>query len=200
MIHIIFVLFNCWMWSLYIFWISYLFSPFSDCFAVPPSVLTSEVLLPCRSSRHSYFRPHPRLIPHRGPAARGPQEETSGRWRAATGRRHSIHCCRVTSVVFSDACSDSAYAGHHVLCPLLTTMLAKWRNQTEWTSPPPERRPPLRPFTNAPEWSSSLTLTALIWTAPGEEIGRNTETELGHYESMVWMATEVETILMMMQR
>ena len=52
-------------------------------FSIPPTVLTSEALLPRRSSRHSYPRPHPRLIPHRGPAARGPQDETSGRWRAA---------------------------------------------------------------------------------------------------------------------
>ena len=40
----------------------------------------------------SLLRPHPRLIPHRDPAPRGPQEETSDRWWAIIRR---IHCAAV---------------------------------------------------------------------------------------------------------
>ena len=29
----------------------------------------------------------------------------------------SLHCCWVSTVVFSDACSNSKYSGHHLLCP-----------------------------------------------------------------------------------
>ena len=36
--------------------------------AVQSSVPTSEALLPRRSSRHPYLRPHSRFIPYRGPA------------------------------------------------------------------------------------------------------------------------------------
>ena len=84
---------------------------------------TSEALLP-RHSSHPYLRPHPRIIPHRGPAPTGPQEKTV---RSLVGchPKETLHCCWVTSVMFSSACSDWTYAGHHVLCPLLTTMLAK---------------------------------------------------------------------------
>ena len=64
-------------------------------------------------------------------------------------RRHQIwkrlHTAAVTSVVFSDACSDSRYAGHHLLCPLLTTMPAKSWSQTEWTFLA-ESRLPQHPF------------------------------------------------------
>ena len=57
--------------------------------------------------------------------------------------------------MFSNACSDSTYAGHHLLCSLMTTTLAKSRNQTEWAHPhpPPENRPPLRLSTNPPMWT-----------------------------------------------
>ena len=82
-------------------------------FAVPSSVPTSEGLFSSRSSRHSYLRPRPR----------GPLEDTSDRWWAAITRRHVLHSCRVTSLVFNSTCSDSTYAGHHLLRPLLTTML-----------------------------------------------------------------------------
>ena len=78
--------------------------------------------------------------------------------------------------VFSDACFDSAYAGHHLLCPLLKTGVqwclfdstyaghpllcpllatrsAGWRSQTEWGSPSESRRP-LRPSTtNTAMWT-----------------------------------------------
>ena len=105
----------------------------------------------CRSSRHPYLRPHPRLIPHHGPAPKGPHEETSDRWWAACPKE-TLHCCRVTSVVFRSACSDWTYTGHHLLCPLLTTVLAKSRSQTEWASPT-ESRPPLRPSNNPSMWT-----------------------------------------------
>ena len=90
----------------------------------------------CRPQRHCshaarpripHLQPHPGLILHCGPAPRGPQEEMSDRWWAAIRRKH----CTAASVVFSSACSDGTYAGHHLLCPLLTTMLAKLRSQTE---------------------------------------------------------------------
>ena len=64
-----------------------------------------------------YHRPHARLILHRGPAVRGPQGETPDRWWASCHPEETLHCCRVTSVVFSNACSDSTYAGHHLPCP-----------------------------------------------------------------------------------
>ena len=48
--------------------------------AILSSVPTSEALPPFRVSRHPHFRSHPRLNPHRGPAPKGPQEETSDRW------------------------------------------------------------------------------------------------------------------------
>ena len=65
-------------------------------------------------------RRHSRSIPHRGSAASGPQ---GGDARSLAGHppKESPHCCRVTSVVFSDACSYSTTAGHHVVFPLLTT-------------------------------------------------------------------------------
>ena len=84
---------------------------------VPLSVPTSEVLLLRRSSRSPFPRPHPGLIPHCGP----------GDVRVLVGRppKETLHCCRVTSVVSSEVCPYSTYAGHPLLCPLLTTMLAE---------------------------------------------------------------------------
>ena len=93
-----------------------------------------------------------------------PPPEIHRRRRQIIGRLPSegntalLHCCWVTSVVFSSACSDWTYARHHLLCPLLTTMIAKSRSQTEWASPQrADHRYSLR-------WSSyvdSLTLRAL---------------------------------------
>ena len=62
-----------------------------------------------------------------------PQRSTGGDVRSLVGchPKETLHCCRVISVVFSSACSDSTCAGHHLLCLLLTTMLAKSRSQTE---------------------------------------------------------------------
>ena len=85
------------------------------------------------------LRPHPRLIPHCGPAPRGPQKES---YLAGCHPKETLHCCWVTLVVFSNACSDLAYTGHPLLCPLLTTVLAKLYNQTDWASSPDSRLPP----------------------------------------------------------
>ena len=100
------------------------------------------------------LRAHSASWPH-------PQRSTGNDVRSLVGchPKETLHCCRVTSVVSSSACSDSTYAGHHLLCPLLTTMLATSRSQTEWASPP-ESRPPLCPSTNPLMWT--LTLRALI--------------------------------------
>ena len=120
-------------------------------FAVPSSLPTSEALLPRRSSRHPPSSATPKA--HSASLPRPP--EVHRKWRQIVGRLPSegnTTACWVTSVVFSSACSDSTYAGHHLLCPLLTTMLAKSRSQTEWASPP-ESRPPLRPSTNPPMWT-----------------------------------------------
>ena len=64
------------------------------------SVLTSEAFPPWCLARHPYLWPHPSLIPQRGPATKGPQEETSDRWWAAIRRRHctaaeSLRWCSV---------------------------------------------------------------------------------------------------------
>ena len=86
---------------------------------------TSQALhLSRRLSRHPYFRPHPELIPHRGPAPRGPQE-TSDRWCAVIRRRHctgaeSLPWCSVTPVLI-----ERAELTGVLLCPLVTAALAK---------------------------------------------------------------------------
>ena len=72
-------------------------------------------------------------------------------------------CYRVTLAVFSTACSDWTYAGHHLLCPLLTTMLAKSWSQIEWASPP--QRPGIP--NNPPMW----TLRDLIELPQAREEG-----------------------------
>ena len=68
-------------------------------------------------------------------------------------QKETPHCCQATSVMFSDACSDSTHAGCHLLCLLLTTILS--HSQTEWASPP-ECRSPLSPPIIPPTWSGGL--------------------------------------------
>ena len=113
--------------------------------------------------------------------------------------KETLHCCRVTSVVFSGAGSDSTYAGHHLLCPLLTTMLAKSRSQSEWASPP-EIRPPLCFSLNWFSYVDSLTLKALIKTASGKEGGMNTDWVRSRRQHCMTRATEAETMLFIKQR
>ena len=113
--------------------------------ATAPVLLVLASLLPATLRAHSTSRPCPR----------GPQEETSDCWWAHP--KETLHCCQVTLVVFSSACSDWIYTGHHLLCPLLMAMLAKSQSQTEWASPQ-ESRSLLWPSTN-PMW----TLTSRVW-------------------------------------
>ena len=113
---------------------------FSFSYCCLSSVLISEAPLLCHLSWHPYLQPHPRLILHYSPAPRGPQEEES--YLVGCHPKDTLHCCRVTLAVFSNACSDLAYTGHPLLCPLLTTVLAKLYNQTDWASSPESRLPP----------------------------------------------------------
>ena len=76
------------------------------CIAAPPRELF--LLHRCPDPGHIPHRaPSPGLIPHRAPPR--PQRSTGGDVRSLVGCRlkETLHCCRVTSVVFSDACSDS---------------------------------------------------------------------------------------------
>ena len=79
-------------------------------------------------------------------------------------------CYRVTLAVFSTACSDWTYAGHHLLCPLLMTMLAKSWSQIEWASPPETRHPQQSSYVDS-------DIEGFDWTASGKGGGRNTKTE-----------------------
>ena len=138
--------------------------------AVPSSVPTSEALLPCRSSP-------PSATPRAHSASRPcPQRSTGGDVRSLVGchPKETLHCCWVTSVVFSSACSDWTYAGHHLLCPLLMTMLAKSQSQTEWATP---REQTAAMSLHQSSYVDSLMLKALIRIASGKGGGRNTETE-----------------------
>ena len=103
----------------------------------------------CRSSRDS---PPPATSIADPPGT--PQRSTGGDVGSLVGchPKETLHCHRVTSVVFTSACSDWTYAGHHLLWPLLTSVLAKSRpNRTEWVSVVPRR--PVRPSTNPPMWT-----------------------------------------------
>ena len=137
-------------------------------FAVPSSVPTSEALLLCRSSKHPPPLATPRAHSASWPC---PQRSTGGDVRSLVGchPKETLHCCWVTSVVFSSACSDWTYAGHHLPCPLLTTMLAKSRSQTEWASPQrADHRYVPPPILLCGLWR---------WTVSGKGGGRNTKTE-----------------------
>ena len=79
-------------------------------FAVPSSVPTSEAPFSSRSSRHSYLRPHT-------------QRSTGGHVRSLVGCHHKEIRPTLLPCNFCRACSDSTYAGHHILRPLLTTVL-----------------------------------------------------------------------------
>ena len=151
--------------------------PQSDCSrAARPGIPTS-------GHTQDSFRmaaPHPHPL--------GPQEVTSHRRWAAVWRRH---CTAVPSVVFSSACSDWTYAGHHLLCPLLTTMLAKSRSQTEWVSPQRADRHYVPP----PILLCGLSdVEAFDQNYLGQR-RREQHREWGHHESVAWRATEAETFV-----
>ena len=159
--------------------------------AVPSSVPTSEALLPRRSSRH----PPPPATPRAHSASRPrPQRSTGSDVRSLVGchPKETLHYCWVTSVVFSSACSDSTYAGHHLLCPLLTTMLAKSRSQTEWASPQRADRRYVPP----PILLCGLSdVEGFDQNCPRQ--GRREEhQDWGHHESVTWRATEAETFFL----
>ena len=69
--------------------------------------------------------------------------------------KETPHCYCVNLVAFSDDCSYSACKGHHLLCPLLTTKLAKLEGKAERASLP-DSRPPLCPAINCPKWTLML--------------------------------------------
>ena len=119
------------------------------------------------------------------------------RIRQILQRRHSTVTDRVTSIVFTDARSDSTHARHRLLCPLLTTMHNYIAGQNEWTFAL-ETRPPVHSSTNPPLWT--LTQKALIGTVSGKDRDRSTETAWAHHESMSWRVTDAETVLFIMQR
>ena len=62
------------------------------------------------SSRHSYLRPHP-------------QRSTGGHVRSLVGCHHKETRPALLPSHFGRACSDSTYAGHYQLRPLVTTVL-----------------------------------------------------------------------------
>ena len=90
-------------------------------FCCPSSVSTSEALLPRRTSRHPYLRPHSFRI------AAPPFEVHRRRRQIVAGPHPKNTLHGYTTLHFggaSDTCSDSIYVGQQLLCPLLTTMLA----------------------------------------------------------------------------
>ena len=79
-------------------------------FAVPSPVPTLESLFSSCSFRNSYLRLHP-------------QRSTGGHIRSLVGCHHKETRPALLPSHFGRACSDSTYAGHHLLRPLLTTVL-----------------------------------------------------------------------------
>ena len=171
-------------------------------FSVPSTVPTSEALLSRRSSRHPpppawdwLHVPASPTTPRAHSASRPrPQRSTGSDVRSLVSchPKETLHCCWVTSVVFSSACFDSTYAGHHLLCPLLTTMLAKSRSQTEWASPQRADRRYVPP----PILLCGLSdVEGFDQNCPRQ--GRREEhRDWGHHESVAWRATESETFFL----
>ena len=129
-----------------------LFLLFCCCCCPISSVPTSEPLLLHRSTPRPYQQPHTRLVPHRGSASRGAPKETSDRsWAAIRSRQYctaakSLWWCLVVPVLIQHTQDITP------LCPILTTMLAAARSQTEWAFTL-ESRPSLRPSTNPSVWT-----------------------------------------------
>ena len=126
---------------------------------------------PCRSSLHpppsATPRAHSALWPH-------PQRSTRGDVRSLVGchSKETLHCCWVTSwcsvlTVLIQRTQNGTY---------LLTILAQSQSQTGWVSPQASRET----ATTSLNQSSyvDLALRALIRTASGKDVGRNTETEV----------------------
>ena len=110
----------------------------------------------------------PPAIPKTNSTLRPHPQETTDQSLVGCHPKETLYCRGVNSVVLSNACSDSAYKGHHLLHPLLMTMLANSQSDSE-------SRPPLHPSTNPPMWT--LLLRALNRTALDKDGGRNIKTE-----------------------
>ena len=146
------------------------------------------------------LRPHSGLIPHHGPAPRGPQD--SGVVRSLVGclSEGDSALLRVTSVVYSSACSDSTYTGRHLLCPLLVTMLAKSRSQTESTPTPGPPSPPPPPHRHPRADRHYFFPPVLCGLSDVEGFDQNCLRQgrreehrgWGYPDNMTWRATEAE--------
>ena len=89
-----------------------------------PMCQVREALLPCHWPWHFWHLSHI----HNPFCVAALLLKVERRWRQIIGRLPSegnMCCCWVTLEVFSDACSDSTYAGHHLQCCPLMTMLAE---------------------------------------------------------------------------
>ena len=62
-----------------------------------------------------------RHVCHCDPATKSPQVEMSDCWHATFQRRQ--YCSKITSLAFTDTCSDSTFAEYHLLCLSLMTAL-----------------------------------------------------------------------------
>ena len=143
-------------------------------FAVPSSVPTSETHQGAYSASRSR-----------------PQKSTGSDVRSLAGchPKETLHCCWVTSVVFSSACSDWTYAGHHLLCPLLTTVLANSRSQTEWAFPQRADRRYVPP----PILLCGLSDAEGFDQNCLRQGRREEHRDWGHHESVARRATEAES-------
>ena len=92
---------------------------------------------------------------------------------------------------FSSACSDWTYAGHHLLCPLLMTMLIKLWSQTEWAS----HQRADRHYVPPPILLCGLSDVEGFDQNCLRQGRREEHWDWGHHESVAWRATEAETFL-----
>ena len=166
-------------WFLFCFCFLFLFCcPIicADLRGTAPAPLVPASLLPATPRAHSASRPRP-------------QRSTGSDVRSLVGchPKETLHCCWVTSVLFSSACSDSTY---HLLCPLLTTMLAKSRSQTEWASLQRADRSCVPP----PILLCGLSDAEGFDQNCPRQGRRREHRDWGHHESVAWRATEAETL------
>ena len=154
----------------------------ADLRGTAPAPLVPASLLPATPKTHSASWPRP-------------QRSTGSDVRSLVGchPKETLHCCRAISVVFGSGCSDWTYAGHHLLSPILTTMLAKSRSQTEWASPPPRPQRADRHYV-----PPSIFLCGLCDVVGFDQNclrqGRRKEhRDWDHHENMAWRARKTRT-------